>query len=233
MDTTSSNDFRRRLGGAALVAAPLVVLAAGALHPKEVTDAGRQLEIVAGGLNRWYLAHLLYCVGFGLFVPAVLALGGRLRAGAPRLEVWGTALAVTGLVASAGLVATEGFGAWQLAQASDRASAAETFDRLVHSAGVFVPLGVLGLALPAGLIVLAVGLAKTATAPSWVAWSLASGALLIAAGLVAALQPVLVAGLLATAAALGKVGLDDLGGRSPSAAPIRAGRLVSPSGVVG
>ncbi len=59
MDTSTWIELRRRLGGAALVAAPLVVLAAAMLNPKEVTDAKRQIDIVAGGLSRWYLAHLL------------------------------------------------------------------------------------------------------------------------------------------------------------------------------
>src|SRR5690349_1446156 len=128
METTSI-DRRRRLGGVMLVAAPLVVLTGALLHPKELTDATGQLDVVAGGLNRWYLAHLLYVVGFALFLPAVMALGRRLRDDAPGLELWGTALGVVGLVASTALVALEGFGTWQLAQAGDRAGAAETLDR--------------------------------------------------------------------------------------------------------
>lgn len=230
MDTNFTTDERRRLGGAALVAAPLVVLAAAALHPREVTDAARQLDIVASGLNRWYVAHLLYIVGFALFVPAVLAMGRRLRVSAPRLELWGTSLTVVGLVASAGLVATEGFGAWQLAQAPDRSGATATFDHLVHSAGVFVPLGVVGLAVPAGLIVLAVGLGRTASVAAWAARALGAGAVLLAVGLASAILPVLVVGVAALAAAMGSVGLDDL--NSPGRLPVTTTRTPAPSGAV-
>src|SRR2546421_9403103 len=146
METTTSMDLRRRLGGATLVAAPLVVLAGAMLHPKELTDATGQIDVVAGGLNRWYLAHLLYIVGFAVFVPAVLALASRLRASAPRFELWGAGLAVVGLFSSAGIVAIEGFGSWQLAQAADRGVAVDVLDRIVHSAGVVVPFGIIGLA---------------------------------------------------------------------------------------
>lgn len=230
MNTNPTTDERRRLGGTALVIAPLVVLAAAALHPREVTDAARQLDIVASGLNRWYVAHLLYIVGFALFVPAVLAMGRRLRVSAPRLELWGTSLTVVGLVASAGLVAAEGFGAWQLAQAPDRASATATFDHLVHSAGVFVPLGVVGLAVPAGLLVLAIGLGRTASVAAWAAWALGAGAVLLAVGLASAILPVLVVGVAALAVAMGSVGLDDLG--SQGRLPVMSSRMPAPSGAV-
>jgi hypothetical protein len=206
-----------------------VVLAGAILHPKELSDATGQIDVVAGGLNRWYLAHLLYVVGFALFVPAVMALGRRLRGEAPGLELWGTALGVVGLVASTALVALEGFGAWQLAQAGNRAGAVETFDRLVHSAGIVVPFAIVGIALPAGLMVLAVGLGRTRTVPAWTSWVLAAGALLLAVGLVSVIKPVLLGGIAGLSFAMGSIGMSDLGrpvrgtarqltGRTPSTA---------------
>ena len=216
--TTETTELRRRLGGVALVVAPLVLLAAALIHPKETTDPAHQLQIVAGGLNRWYLAHLLYIVGFAAFVPAVLALGSRLRASAPRLELWGAGLAVVGLFSSAGIVAIEGFGSWQLAQAADRGVAVDVLDRIVHSAGVVVPFGIIGLAVPAGLIVLAVGVARSRSAAPWVAWTLAAGAVLLAVGLGGTIKPALEAGIAAMAVAMGTIGLGDLGAGVESSA---------------
>jgi hypothetical protein len=217
---TTITETRRRLGGAALVVGPTLLLAGALVHPREVTDAGEQLQIAAGALNRWYLAHLLYVAATAVFVPAVLALGRRLRERAPRLELWGTGLAVVGLFSTAALVAVEGFGGWQLAQSSDREAAAATFDRITHSAGIVLPFAILGLTLSAGLIVLAVGLARTETGPAWTAWTLGGGALLLAVGLAGALHPAFLAGIVGIVAALVATGLGDLG-------------LISPAGAVG
>jgi hypothetical protein len=211
MNTTTTRDLRRRLGGASLVAAPALLVSGALIHPKEVPDAGRQLAIIAGALHRWYVAHLLYVMAMVVLVPAVLSLGRHLRAGAPRLELWGTGLAVVGLFSAAGLVAIEGFGGWQLAQESDRAAATQALDHLTHSAGVVVPFGIVGLTLSAGLVVLAVGLRRTATVPAWTAWTLGAGAALLGVGLAGELHAAFVAGVVGIAVALAAVGVDDLG----------------------
>jgi hypothetical protein len=208
---TTIGDTRRRLGGIAMIVGPGLLLAGALVHPREVTDAGEQLQIAAGSLNRWYLAHLLYVVATAVLVPAVLAAGRRLRARAPRLELWGTALAVAGLFSTAGLVCIEGFGAWQLAQSPDRAAAVATFDHLTHSAGIVIPFAILGLAFSAGLVVLAVGLARTATAAPWTAWTLGVAAVVLAVGLVGAFHPAFLAGVVGIVVALVATGLGDLG----------------------
>ncbi len=164
-------------------------------------------------------------------MPAVLALGRRLHDEAPALDLWGTAQSVVGLVASTGLVAVEGFGAWQLAQAGDRAGAAETFDRLAHSAGVPVPFAILGLALPAGLLVPAIGLGRTGAVAGWTAWALAAGAVLLAAGLVSVVKPVLVVGIVCLVAAMGAIGVGDLGSGPREPARPFGGRTRVPSGM--
>ena len=217
--TTTINDTRRRLGGVALILGPGLLLGGALVHPREVTDAGEQLAIAAGALNRWYAAHLLFVMATAVLVPAVLAVGRRLRAGAPRLELWGTGLTVAGLFSTAGLVSVEGFGGWQLAQSPDRAAAAATFDHLTHSAGIVVPFAILGLTFSIGLVVLAVGLARTETAPSWTAWTLGAAAVVLAVGLVGALHPAFLAGIFGIVAALVGIGLGDLGVTAPASAP--------------
>jgi hypothetical protein len=222
--TTTIDGTRQRLGGVALVLGPGLLLAGALVHPREVSDAGEQLQIVAAGLNRWYLAHLLYVAATALFVPAVLALGRRLRQSAPRLELWGTGLSVVGLFSTAALVSVEGFGAWQLAQSPDGVAAAATFDRITNSAGIVVPFAILGLTLSAGLVALAVGLARTATAPAWVAWTLGVGAVFLAVGLAGAVHPAFLAGVVGIVVALATTGLGDLGLAGSTAAlgaPVR------------
>jgi hypothetical protein len=222
--TTGTLRARRRLGGAALVVAPLLLLAGALVHPREVPDAGDQLRIAAGALNRWYVAHLLYVAATVAFVPAVLSLGRRLRDRAPGFELWGTGLAVVGLFCTAGLVAIEGFGGWQLAQLGDRQAATQAFDHLIHSAGIVVPFAILGLALSVGLVVLAVGLHRASAAAPWVSSTLGAGAVLLAVGLAGAFHPAFLAGVVGVAAAMVGVGVDDLGLAAPSAAVgVRAG----------
>jgi hypothetical protein len=195
----------------ALVLGPSLLLAGALIHPKEVPDAGDQLRIAAGALNRWYVAHLFYIAATALFVPGVLAIGRRLREAAPRMELWGTGLAVVGLFSTAGLVALEGIGGWLLAQLTDRGAATQAYDRISHSAGVVVPFAIVGLTLSAGLLVLAVGLVRTATAPAWSAWTLGAGALLLAIGLVAEVHVAFVAGVVGIFMAMAATGLADLG----------------------
>jgi hypothetical protein len=215
--TGSTSDIRRRLGGATLVIGPGLLVAGALLHPKEVPDTGYQLNIVAGGLNRWYLAHLVYVMATIALVPAVLSLGHRLRDDAPRLELWGTGLGIVGLFSTAGLISLEGFGAWQLAQISDREAATQALDHLTHSAGVVVPFAILGLSLSVGLVVLAVGLLRTSTAPAWMAWTIGAGAVLLAIGLAGELHPAFLVGVAGIAAGLASVGAEDLGVTAPSA----------------
>jgi hypothetical protein len=120
-------------------------------------------------------------------------------------------LAVVGLCATAALIVIEGFGGWQLAQLSDRQAASHAFDHITHSAGILVPFAVVGVALSAGLVILAVGLLRTATAPAWMGWTLGAGAGLLAIGLAAELHTAFLAGVVAIAAGLAAAGVEDLG----------------------
>ena len=228
--TTTTTDSRRRLGGVALLLGPGLLLAGALIHPRELTDAGEQLAIAAGALNRWYVAHLLFVVATAMLVPAVLALGRRLRADAPRLELWGTGLTVAGLFSTAGLVSVEGFGGWQLAQSADRVAATATFEHLTHSAGIVVPFAILGLTFSAGLVVLAVGLARTEMAPAWTAWTLGAAAVVLAVGLLGAFHPAFLAGIVGIVVALAATGLADLGVTAPTSAGVTVGGPVVTNG---
>lgn len=216
----TTTDRRRRLGSVAQVSGPVLLLAGALTHPREVADAGEQLAIVAGGLHRWYLAHLLYVMATVVLVPAVLALGQRLRDGAPRMELWGTGLAVTGLFSTECLVAVERLR--RLAAGPDRRSACghPGLPPLDHQRRDRRPFAIVGLALSAGLVVLAAGLALTSAAAPWICWTLGGGAVLLAAGLAGAFHPAFLAGVVGIAVALAGAGLADLG-VAPSGASVR------------
>lgn len=136
---------------------------------------------------------------------------------------------MAGLFCTAALVSVEGFGGWQLAQSPDRASAGATFDHLTHSAGIVVPFAILGLMFSVGLVVLAVGLARTEAAPSWAAWTLGAAAVVLAVGLVGAFHPAFLAGIVGIVVALVALGLADLGVTAPAANAAGAGVTVGGS----
>ncbi len=96
-----------------------------------------------------------------------------------------------------------------------------------------VPLGIVGIAVPAGLILLAVGVARSRAAAPWVAWTLVAGAVLLAVGLAGTVKPALVAGIAALAVAMGSNGLGDLGARADTGAVAVSGRSPAPHPAVG
>jgi hypothetical protein len=113
-----------------------------------------------------------------LLVPAILGLAqlvGQRRATHADL---GGALALLGVLASIGLLSIDGFGVWQMAQpAADRAEMAALLERIFTSPGVIVPLYLVPLAFPVGLLLLAVGLYRSKLVSPWTAGLVALGIL--------------------------------------------------------
>jgi hypothetical protein len=186
------------LGRSALVAAPLLVLAAHLTQASpEAHDTASELSAIAAATGRYQLAGLLGFVACVLFVPAFLAMGDLLRPHRRRLAATGLALSVTGVVA---LTALQGSGppAQALAESSDRAAAIAVTDAYEGLAltNLWVLLMLLGFVL--GPVVLGVGLWRAGASPlvpglllagllvqmaDLGRWPLALGFLLTAAGL--------------------------------------------------
>jgi hypothetical protein len=165
---SDAHHFRKMVAGACMVVAPLLVLVSEVIHPAEKSNTRDQLAVIAGHLDRWYVAHLIAIVAIALAVPAVLGLMHMLR---ERQVAWGHlggGLALLGLLAITGLVAVEGFVGWQAAAGGDRAQMVALFDRLTNTAGFVIPFIVVAYGFMLGLACLAVGLYRARVVPSWV-----------------------------------------------------------------
>jgi hypothetical protein len=189
-----SRRLHQRLAASSLIAAPLVLLAGELLHPPFQLDPAQQLALVAANPDRWYLAHLLSLVGFALLVPGLLGLTRLVGQRRAALADLGGALALLGMLAITGLLSIDGFGVWQMAQpAADRAEMAALLDRIFTSPGV-VPLLVVPLAFPVGLLVLTLGLYHSKVVPAWTAGLVAIGVAIWFTGEAAASKATMVAG---------------------------------------
>jgi hypothetical protein len=165
-----------------MVAAPLVLLGGMVVHPERSNDAREMLRVIADSPDRWYVAHLLVLVAVVLAVPAVLGLMHMLR---EREVGWGHVgggLALIGLLATMGVLATDGFAAWQMAKAGDAGTYAALLERLEDSAGYFIPFVLGTFAFALGLVALCVGLYRARAVQSWMALFIAIGAILLAIG---------------------------------------------------
>src|SRR3954463_5002520 len=76
---SDAHHFRKLVAGACMMIAPLLVLVSEVIHPAEKSNAREQLTVIAGHLDRWYVAHLVAIVAIALLVPAVLGLMHMLR----------------------------------------------------------------------------------------------------------------------------------------------------------
>src|SRR5437773_12101856 len=86
----------RRLAGASLVLAPLLLLASSAVSPAIKSDEGAQLAVIAQHPDRFYLFSLLGLVSAVLLVPALLGLMQMLRERAPGWGYVGVGLMMLG-----------------------------------------------------------------------------------------------------------------------------------------
>lgn len=199
--------FRRTVGGAALIAAPLAFFAGTAIHPGLDPSAAEQLRLIAAHPDRWYATHVLGLVFIALAIPAVFALLSLLRV---QGVVWGhigAALSIAGLVSWTGVVTVYGFVAWQMVRMGDRAQMAELFERLNHTAAVAMPFRVGPMAFALGMLCLAVALHRANAIPAMPALAIAVGPVVFAIGALASFVPMMALGTLQMTFGLGSVGL--------------------------
>ncbi len=164
----SSTRFNRQIAGAAMIAAPTVIVVAEILHPRFETDAAKQLEAVAADTGRWYAAHALVLVALMLLLPAFAGLAHILEATRPTLSHLSLMAFVPGLVVLAALAGME-LVLWQMAQpVADRAEMIALAERLDESAGI-APLFVLVLLFPAAWLLVGTGLYLARSVPRWTA----------------------------------------------------------------
>jgi hypothetical protein len=170
-----------------MVVAPLVLLAAMVIHPASDMDEAAQVATIADNLDAWYVAHLLALVSIALMVPAVLGLMHMLREREVAFGHVGGGLAVLGLLAFTGIVAME-LVMWQLAGAGETAQAVALLERLNDTAGIVIPFVLVSFGLSLGLACLAIGLYRARAVQSWMAISVAAGAVLLGAAIGSAMN---------------------------------------------
>lgn len=210
---------QRVAAGLALIAAPLLLIVGAVLHPTEADDTAGQMNIVRDNLSRWYTAHLLLLIGFGLLLPALLALSAALRGRAPGWYTLGITLAGAGIFLQFGGIIMDGMGLWLLGHASDHGAAADLAE-LSESGPLAVPFRWLALTFAAGLIVLGVALLRGRQLAIWKAVLIVVAGLASAVQLVADITPALGLTFLALAIALVPSGFQALmSGSKPVAAP--------------
>ena len=164
----SSTRFNRQIAGAAMIAAPTVIVVAEILHPRFETDAAKQLEAVAADTGRWYAAHALVLVALMLLLPAFAGLAHIIEATRPTLSHLSLIAFVPGLVVLAALVGME-LVLWQMAQpVADRAEMIALADRLDESARI-AALFVLVLLYPVAWLLVGAGLYLARLVPRWTA----------------------------------------------------------------
>jgi len=187
MHLSDAHHSRKMLAGACMVVAPLVLLAAVVIHPASDMDEATQVATIADNLDAWYVAHLLALVSIAVMVPAVLGLMHMLREREVAFGHVGGGLAMLGLLAFSGIVAME-LVMWQLAGAGETAQAVALLERLNDTMGIVIPFVLVSFGLALGLACLAIGLYRARAVQSWMAISVAAGAVLFGAAIGSAMN---------------------------------------------
>lgn len=159
--------FRKTVAGFCMIAAPAFLALGELIHPPLEMEAAAQLEVLRDNPDRQYAAHMLFVVSLILAIPALLGLMHLLKNRRPAWGHVGAGLAIVGSIGLAVFVGIE-FVTWQVGKAAGGDSAAMTalLDRLNESAGL-LPLVLLALMFPLGLLVLGVGLWQARAAARW------------------------------------------------------------------
>ena len=184
MSTLSKSErLRKAICGSCLIAAPVLLLVGGLLHPEETTDAARQYEIIASSADRWELAHWFITGSMLLMVGAVLGLAHQLHERRPAEGTIGGAVALVGVLALFAVAAAETVVIPELGRSSE-AGAAALYERIFEFGSTrWTVLVVPVLLLPVGLVAMSYGLYRAQVAPTWAAGALGLGALVFAAAL--------------------------------------------------
>jgi hypothetical protein len=193
----------RRIIAASMILAPLLSLASAVVSPQLESGAAAKIAQIAQHPDRWYLYALLITVGAWFFVPSTLGLMSMLAGRAPRASIIGGSLTLVGLLVAIGDGTSE-LVYWQMgAPGANRAQMAALADRADSATGSSLFFTIGGLALLAGLVVLAVALARTRVAPLWAAAAIPTGAIVNIAGFSTSSNAVVIASNLILLAGFG------------------------------
>jgi len=205
MHLSDAHHSRKMLAGACMVVAPLVLLAATVIHPASDMNEAAQVATIADNLDAWYAAHLLALVAIVLTVPVVLGLMHMLRERQVAIGHVGGGLAMLGLFAYTGIVGME-LVMWQMAAGGSTAEAVALLERLNETTGILVPFVLVSFGFALGMACLAVGLYRARAVQSWMAISVAAGAILFGLGVATAMNWVAIVAAAFLVVGLGAIG---------------------------
>jgi hypothetical protein len=177
MHLSDAHHFRKMVAGACMVVAPLVLLLATVIHPASSMNEATQVATIADNLDAWYVAHLLALIAIAVMVPAVLGLMHMLREREVAFGHVGGGVAMLGLLAFAGIVGME-LVMWQMVAGGSTREAVALLERLNETAGIVIPFAFVSFGFALGLASLAAGLYRARVVQSWMAVSVAVGAVL-------------------------------------------------------
>jgi hypothetical protein len=187
MHLSDAHHFRKMVAGACMVVAPVVLLVSMVIHPASDMNEATQVATIADNLDAWYVAHLLALISIALTVPVVLGLMHMLREREVAFGHVGGGLAMLGLLAFAGIIGME-LVMWQMVAGGSTSEAVALLERLNDTAGIVIPFVLVSFGLTLGLACLAFGLYRARAVQSWMAISVATGAILLGVAFGAALS---------------------------------------------
>ena len=176
----TDSHFRKMVAGFCMVVAPVLFLVSAIVSPKLSTDGSDQLGLIAGHVDRWYVAQLTMLVGLVLFVPAILGLVHMLRERYGRIGDLGGGLTLIGTMAATAACGV-GLVFWQMAKLGS--GQAVLANRLFDTGGIVGVVFVPTMLIAIGMIVLAYGLYRAHVVHPVSSLCLALGAVCLTIGL--------------------------------------------------
>ncbi len=173
---TTAQRTRRWIAGAGMILAPLLLLISAIVQPTLKSGELNQLVVIAGNLDSWYTSQALALAALLVAVPAILGLMHMLRERQWHVGTIGGALALLGVVVSAGTVALS-LVQWELVRFGvPIPAAAAVIHDLKTTSGMQIPFLILPFAFALGMAVLALGLAVSRATNPAVAAAIGLGA---------------------------------------------------------
>jgi hypothetical protein len=204
MPVRNIQDNEAALTATALLAAPLVLLTAAALHPAHGYDAQGWLAAAEAGTGRFYTAHVLFIVAAVLWVATVLAVGRIVAPTHRGLALLGNGFGALGAVTLA-LLGGQDLIVWQLAKSPiDHANRLALLEQVSSVPGAVAPVvALMFLGGVVGPVLLALGLHRARAASAWTAALIPLGLVTWAAAL--PIAPIAVLGSACTVAGFAAV----------------------------
>ena len=158
--------FRRGLGSASLLLAPLLGLAAAVIAPPSSSNTAADLALISAHHSAFVAEAVLEAAAWIVFIPGVLGMVHLLRQRGVVLGHVGGVLAILGMISFVAESAIAQATAVLAEDAGHRAVYAQAVYGMRHSPlAAFVLLALLG---EIGLILLAVAMRRARRAPGWV-----------------------------------------------------------------